>query len=56
MTYRQKILRAVYPVWMWLAKLTGKNNKNIDNPKGKRPPVSFYYFKAVAKNGSQIDF
>ena len=55
MTYRQKILKAVYPAFMWFNKLTGKNNKNMSN-QNALPPVSFYSLKAVMNNGDTLDF
>lgn len=54
MTYRQKVLKAVYPVWMWWAKLTGKNTKELSGT--KQPPISFYSLKAVLNNGDTLDF
>ena len=55
MTYRQKILKAVYPVFMWLNKLTGKNTTELSNKKAT-PPVSFYSLKATLNNGEPFDF
>ncbi len=55
MTYRQKVLKAVYPAWMWLSRLTGKNNTKLENEK-KAPPVSFYTLKGTLNNGDQFDF
>ncbi len=55
MTYRQKVLRAVYPAWMWFTRLTGKNAEQRVN-KEKAPPVSFYSLKAVLNNGDTLDF
>lgn len=55
MTARQKILKAVYPAFMWLA---GKNNnaaKQLSNEKAI-PVVSFYSLKDTANNGSVFDF
>lgn len=54
MTYRQKVLKAVYPAWMWWTKLTGKNISQLSGT--KEPPVSFYSNKAVGINGDTIDF
>ncbi len=54
MTYRQKVLKAVYPAWMWFTKLTGKNTKELSG--AKEPPVSFYSNKAIAINGDTLDF
>jgi glutathione peroxidase len=54
MTYRQKVLKAVYPAWMWFANLAGKNSKELAG--AKQPPVSFYTLKAVQNNGTELDF
>jgi glutathione peroxidase len=54
MNYRQKMLKAVYPAWMWWAKLTGKNMKELSNEKS--PITSFYDLKAIANNGSEFSF
>ncbi len=55
MTYRQKVLKAVYPVWMWFARMTGTNTTGLANNK-KQPPVSFYSLKATLNNGDTLDF
>ena len=54
MTYRQKVLKAAYPVIMWFTKLTGKNAKELKGD--KQPPVSFYSLKGVLNNGDTLDF
>jgi len=54
MTYRQKVLKAVYPAWMWLGKLTGKNNKTLSST--RQPPVSFYSLRGLLNNGDTLDF
>ncbi|MBL7745714.1 MAG: glutathione peroxidase [Chitinophagaceae bacterium] len=54
MTYRQKVLKAVYPAWMWFARLTGKNTKELSG--NKQPAVSFYSLKAILNNGDTLDF
>jgi glutathione peroxidase len=53
MTYRQKILKAVYPAFMWWNKVTGKNRKTMTN--NIQPPVSFYTLTGTAINGTPID-
>lgn len=53
MTYRQKVLKAVYPVLMWFTKLTGKNTKELSGD--KQPPISFYSLKATMNNGDTLD-
>lgn len=55
MTYRQKLLKAVYPAWMWFAKLRGKG-REIENEKKSAPMVSFYTLKAQLNNGQDFDF
>lgn len=56
MTWRQSILKTMYPVIM----LKGKwfpDKKDIQiNTKQVSPPVSFYSLKAIANNGDTIDF
>jgi len=54
MTYRQKVLKAVYPAFMWWNKLTGKNTKELSG--NKQPPVSFYSLKGILNNGDTLDF
>ena len=49
MTYRQKVLKSVYPAWMWFSKLTGKNTDKLENA-GIKPPVSYYSLKAPLNN------
>jgi glutathione peroxidase len=55
MTYRQKVLKAIYPAWMWWAKLTGTNNKKISNPNSV-PAVSFYSLTDSLINGTVFNF
>lgn len=55
MTYRQKVLKAVYPAWMWFTKLMGKNTRKLSHEK-MAPPVSFYSLKGVLNNGDSLDF
>ena len=54
MTYRQKVLKAVYPALMWFTKLTGKNAQELSGI--KEPPVPFYTQQAILINGDTIDF
>lgn len=55
MTVRQKILKAVYPVWMWFAGKKGINNKNLSSDK-VTPVVSFYSLTDTAIDGTAFDF
>lgn len=54
MTYRQKILKAVYPAFMWLTNLTGKRNQVLYGP-GTEPPVPFYSLSGTLNNGTPLD-
>lgn len=55
MTPRQKILKAVYPVWMWFAGKQGINTRVISD-KEKSPAVSFYSLKDTTIDGTAFDF
>lgn len=55
MTIRQRVLKTVYPAFMWFTKLRGKNMTKLSNEK-IQPPVSFYSLKASGNNGSEVDF
>lgn len=52
MTIRQKILKAIYPVFMWVS---GKQAKQLGN-KHAKASVSFYSLKAMANNGTEYNF
>jgi glutathione peroxidase len=52
MTIRQKILKAVYPVFM---RLQGKSGKILEN-EHKAPAVPFHSLKAVTGSGAAYDF
>ena len=54
MTYRQKLLKAVYPALMWVTKIAGTNTKELTG--NKQPPVSFYSLKGQLNNGDTLDF
>lgn len=55
MTYRQKILKAVYPALMWWSRVTGTNKTELSNSTAQ-PPVSFYSLKGVLNSGNELDF
>jgi glutathione peroxidase len=55
MTYRQKVLKAVYPALMWLTKITGSKTKTL-SAENKKPAISFYSLNAIANNGSTTTF
>jgi glutathione peroxidase len=52
MTVRQKILKAVYPAFMWLS---GKKSKTLTNT-NKTPAVPFYSLKTLTGNGKEFAF
>jgi len=54
MTYRQKVLKAIYPAFMWLNKITHKNSKVINND--KQAPIPFYTLSSVLNNGQSFSF
>jgi glutathione peroxidase len=56
MTYRQKVLKAIYPAWMWFNHVTGKSSKVLNNDKPVIPPSSFYELSAVLNNGDTLRF
>lgn len=53
MNTRQKILKAVYPAWMWITKVTGKNSAVAENKKAE-PAVSFYTLKTAGNDGNDF--
>ena len=55
MTLKQKILKAVYPAFIWLQKKSGKE-QIISAEKKTEPPVSFYTLSATAINGDTFNF
>jgi glutathione peroxidase len=55
MSTRQKILKAVYPVWMWLTGISGKGTDVVKNNNSK-PAVSFYTLQMTAVDGSLFSF
>ena len=55
MTYRQKLLKAVYPAFIWWNKLTGKNSQSHSN-ENTSPLVSLYSLKYSLINGTPFDF
>jgi glutathione peroxidase len=54
MTYRQKILKAVYPAFMWFTNLSKKKTAVYKNE--AQPPVSFYSLSAILNNGTAFSF
>ena len=54
MTGRQKILKAVYPVFMAITRLFGKNSKTMHNEFGASAPQSVYDLSVTLNNGSSL--
>jgi len=54
MTYRQKVLKAIYPAFVWLAKISGKNTKELAKEKAT-PMTSFYSLKDTLIDGTPFD-
>ncbi len=55
MTFRQRFLKLVYPLFMWWANKKGKGTKKL-SAKEETPPVSFYSLKDTLINGAEFDF
>ena len=55
MTNRQKLLKAIYPAWTWLARLKGKNTTELPSHL-KKTPVSFSPLKSTLNNNTKLAF
>ncbi len=55
MTFRQKILKAVYPFLIMKGKLKA-NQRSAHNPKNIPPMVSFYDLQVQLNSGENLDF
>lgn len=55
MTPRQKVLKAVYPAWIFFTKLIGINTNALVN-EHKAPIVPFHTLKSIMNNGTTYDF
>ncbi|HUC82901.1 MAG TPA: glutathione peroxidase [Flavisolibacter sp.] len=55
LTLRQKALKLIYPLFLWMSK---KNTKEqiLVNEKQVAPPASFYSLAAVLTNGKELSF
>jgi len=51
MSLRQKILKAIYPLYTGFKKMTGKGNKVVSNDKKVSPPSSLYDLSVTLNNG-----
>lgn len=54
MTIRQRVLKAVYPAFMWMNRIAGKS-KGAAAPAVKTPVVDFYSLKPVLNSGDTLD-
>jgi len=54
MTGRQKLLKAVYPVFMAITRLFGKNSKTMHNEFGTSAPQSVYDLSVTLNNGTSV--
>lgn len=55
MTYRQKVMKAVYPALMWVNQLTGKKSKTMENTEGVTILRSLHELSVQMNNGSDLD-
>ncbi len=55
MSYRQSILKSIYPMIMWSSHTNGKKH-SLENKKGTIPVTSIYNVKAIAIDGTPFDF
>jgi glutathione peroxidase len=54
MTLRQTFLKTIYPVWVWLAKITGKRSDILKNVKNEPPPQSIYDLSVQLNDGKTL--
>ena len=54
MTARQRILKLVYPLWIAITKLTGRNTKILANTKNMQPGQSIYDLNVQLNNGNSL--
>lgn len=56
MSYRQSILKSMYPVIMFPGKLMGAKNASKLNIENKQPQKDFYALQAILNNGDTLSF
>lgn len=56
MTVRQTVLKAIYPLWMYLSKAFGRRSQALANKKNIAPHQSFYDLSAQLNNGMILSF
>lgn len=54
MTFRQKLLKTIYPALMWITKLTCSNSLHLSN-NDKNSTVSFYSLHTKLNDGSELN-
>ena len=54
MTFRQKVLKAIYPFFTGSNRLFGKNNRISRNNGNAKPPISIYDISIRLNNGSNL--
>ena len=54
MTGRQRVLKMVYPLWIAVTKLLGRNTKVLANAKSIRPAQSIYDLSVSLNNGKSL--
>lgn len=55
MTIKQKLLKAVYPAFMWVSSKVSKGKRVLSNDNAIAP-VSFYSLKGTLNNGNSFNF
>lgn len=56
MTWKQSILKAAYPIIMFVGKLTGQSKNILANKNQSKPNQSFYDLQAIKNNGDTLYF
>jgi len=54
MTLKQRLLQIVYPLWILLTKIMGRNTKVFTNSKNVPPAESIYSLQVPLNNGSSL--
>ena len=55
MSYRQSILKSIYPMIMWSTHSNGKK-QSLENKNGATPAMSFYDLTMIAIDGTPFNF
>lgn len=54
MTIRQRVLKAIYPVFTWWGRISGKNSKVFTNESPTVPPQSLYDLSVALNSGDSV--